>query len=343
MLFRNEADGTFTDVTKSAGVFNPNGKSLSVIADDFNGDGWADLVITNDTQPNFLYINNQDGTLTNRALSSGIAYDENGLARAGMGVSVSDVTNAGQRSIAIGNFAGEPVSLYTQSGINTFIDRAGSTRLSKPTSKVLTFGVLFADFNLDGFDDLILANGHIEPDIGRTREGWTFAQAPLLFLNNSQGQFVDVSTASGESFQPPMVGRGLCVADIDDDGDLDVLITANGGRPRLLRNDLNNEYKAIRVRLVGKAPNYDALGARIRAEIGDKTVYRFLTTGGSYLSQSELTVTIGVGSGSTVDRLEVRWPDGTTEVFESLEVTGDRSATYVIQQDAGIRPANRRS
>ncbi|MFQ5495804.1 MAG: FG-GAP repeat domain-containing protein, partial [Phycisphaerae bacterium] len=184
VLFRNDGDGTFTDVTKPAGLFNADGKSMSVLTDDFNDDGWPDLVVTNDTQPNFLYINNTDGTFTDQALSAGVAYDENGLARAGMGVSATDLTNQGSRSIAIGNFSGEPLSLYTQTDGRTFVDLAGATRLSRPTNRVLSFGVLFADLNLDGFDDLLLANGHIEPSIAAVREGWTFAQPPQLFLNN---------------------------------------------------------------------------------------------------------------------------------------------------------------
>ncbi len=331
VLFRNDGGGAFTDVTKSTGLFNPKGKSLSVLADDFNDDGWPDLVVTNDTQPNFLYINNTDATFTDRALSAGVAYDENGLARAGMGVSVTDLTNSGARSIAIGNFSGEPVSLYTQAGVDAFIDRAGAMRLTKPTTRVLTFGVLFADFNLDGFDDLVLANGHIEPDIARVKEGWTFAQPVQLFLNNRAGRFVDVTGDIGDALLRPMVGRSVVSADIDGDGDLDVLVAANGGSPRLLRND-HPAARVVRVRLIGRGKNPAAIGARLRATIGGMTQTRFVSTGGSYLGQSELVPTFGLGEATVIDRLEVRWPDGTVEQVEHLAAR----AIYTVKRGRGI-------
>ena len=341
VLFRNNLDGTFTDVTKEAGVFNSNGKSLSVVADDFNDDGWPDLVVTNDTQPNFLYMNNTDGTFTDRALSAGIAYDENGLARAGMGVSVTDLTNSGQRCIAIGNFSGEPMSLYTQAGVDTFIDRAGGMRLTRPTTTSLTFGALFADFNLDGYDDLITSNGHIEPEIARIREGWTFAQPVQLFLNNRAGRFVEITDESGSGLSSPMVGRALATADIDGDGDLDVLVAANGGSPRLLRNDQVGDVHVVRVHLIGRAPNLAAIGSRLRADYSGMTVTRFVSTGGSYLSQSEHTATFGLGDASSIEKLEVRWPDGASDQFEDLSADAMNGVTYTIEQGKGIIGTNR--
>jgi len=332
VLFRNEGDGKFTDATKQAGVFNREGKSLGVVADDFNDDGWPDLVITNDTQPNFLYINNQDGTFTDRALSTGVAYDENGLARAGMGVSVANLDNRGSKSIAIGNFSGEPISLYTQMGMETFLDRAGATRLSKPTTTTLTFGLLFADFNLDGFEDLILANGHIEPEIEHIRETWKFAQRPQLFLNNRSGQFVEVTDQAGAPFASKIVGRSVVTADIDGDGDLDVLLTANGGAAKLLRNERSKDANVVRVRLIGSGKNTNALGAALRAEIAGVIQSRFVTTGGSYLSQSELTATFGLGQTTSITSLTVRWPDGSQAEFPNLAA----GSLYVIQQGKGV-------
>ena len=331
-LFTNNGDGTFADTTKQAGVYNPAGKSMGVISADLNDDGWPDIVVTNDTQPNFLYLNNQNGTFTDHGLSAGVAYDESGLARAGMGVGIADLTNAGRCSIAIGNFSGEPVSLYTQAGIGTFIDKAGATRLTKPTTATLTFGLTFADFNLDGFEDLMLANGHIEPEIEHVRRGWTFEQSPQLFLNNGRGQFVEVGEEAGEGFRRPMVGRGLSTADIDDDGDLDAVIATVGGAPRLLRNDLPPGNNVVRVRLVGAGKNRAAVGARLRATLGGQTQTRYITTGGSYLSQSELTATFGLGAAETIDRLEIRWPDG-----ESQDVAGlAADALYTIERGTGV-------
>ncbi|MFQ5413224.1 MAG: CRTAC1 family protein [Phycisphaerae bacterium] len=332
VLFRNDGDDTFTDVTKQAGVFNPDGKSMSVVTDDFNGDGWPDIVVTNDTQPNFLYINGQDGTFADRALSAGVAYDEDGLARAGMGVSVADVNNSGMRSIAIGNFSGESLSLYTQVAAGVFVDRAGAAGLSKPTQVPLTFGVCFADLDLDGYEDLIQANGHIEPDIARVREGWTFAQRAQVFLNDRGGRFVDVSADAGAPFQREIVGRSAAVADIDGDGDLDVLLTTNGGGPMLLRNDLVPRRHVVRVRLRDAGMNRDGIGARVTATIGDVTCTRFIRTGGSYLSQSELVATLGLGSAAAVTRLEIRWPDGSTEQHRNLAA----GAVYTIRRGAGV-------
>lgn len=332
VLFRNEGGGQFIDVSKQAGVFNREGKSLGVVADDFNNDGWPDLVITNDTQPNFLYINNQDGTFTDRALSAGVAYDENGLARAGMGVSVADLDNRGAKSIAIGNFSGEPVSLYTQMGMETFLDRGGATRLSKPTTTALTFGLLFADFNLDGFEDLILANGHIEPEIEHIRETWEFAQRPQLFLNNRGGQFVEITDRAGAPFQSKIVGRAVATADFDGDGDLDLLLTANGGPTKLLRNERSKDANVVRVRLIGSGKNTNALGAVLRAEIAGVSQTRYITTGGSYLSQSELTATFGMGQATSITRLTVRWPDGSQGEFPNPAA----GSLYVIQQGQGV-------
>jgi len=332
VLFRNEGGGNFIDVSKQAGVFNREGKSLGVVTDDFNNDGWPDLVITNDTQPNFLYINSQDGTFTDRALSAGVAYDENGLARAGMGVSVADLDNRGSKSIAIGNFSGEPVSLYTRMGMETFLDRAGATRLSKPTTTALTFGLLFADFNLDGFEDLILANGHIEPEIEHIRETWEFAQRPQVFLNNRTGQFVEVTDRAGAPFASKIVGRSVAAADIDGDGDLDVLLTANGGPAKLLRNECSKDANVVRLRLIGSGRNTNALGAALRAEIGGVTQTRYVTTGGSYLSQSELTATFGLGQATSITRLLVRWPDGSQAEFPDLAA----GSLHAIQQGKGV-------
>ena len=311
-LYRNDGSLPFSDVTEAAGVSNPEGKSLGVAVADFDADGWPDLVVANDTQRNFLYRNHGDGTFTDIAVRAGVAFDEAGRARAGMGVAVADLTGEGRWSIAIGNFAHEPLALFTQIGDDLFQDRAGAARLTRPTLGPLTFGVLFADFDLDGHPDLIVANGHIEPGVSAVQADQTFEQAPQLFLGDGTGRFSDVSELVGEAFTTPVVGRGLATADIDGDGDLDVLLTVNGGAPRLFRNDVNPGSAAwIELRLEGAHPNLDALGAMVvvYAEAGVQREY--VGAGSSYLSQSVLNpLRFAVGEAVVVDSVVVHWPQG---------------------------------
>ncbi len=309
-LYRNLEGRSFEDVTAAAGVLNPDGKSLGVAVEDFNADGWPDIVVANDTYQNFLYLNDGDGTFTDVAVRAGVAFDEFGRARAGMGIDVADVTSRGPLSIAIGNFSNEPLSLYTQIGDDLFQDLAGSARLTRATLQRLTFGLLFADLDLDGFVDLLAGNGHIEPGINAVQSDVTFAQPLQLFWNNRRGQFVAVSGQVGAGFGEEIVARGIATADIDRDGDLDVLVTVNGGSPRLLRNDLPTaEANWLRIRLRGASPNLDAVGAVVTLFAGDLVQRRMVRTGSSYLSQSEINpFLIGLGGRTQADSILVRWP-----------------------------------
>jgi len=317
-LYRSSNGRSFTDVTAEAGVYNPDGKSLGVAVEDFNDDAWPDIAVANDTYQNFLYLNDGDGTFTDVAPRAGVAFDEFGRARAGMGIDVADVTSQGRLSIAIGNFSNEPVSLYTQIGGGLFQDLAGSARLTRATLQPLTFGLLFADLDLDGFVDLLLGNGHIEPEINAVQSDITFAQPLQLFWNDRRGQFISVSNQVGDGFGEAMVARGIATADIDGDGDLDVLVTVNGGPPRLLRNDLPpSESNWIRIRLRGSGPNLDAVGAVVSVFAGDLIQRRMVRTGSSYLSQSEINpLLIGLGERPRADSVLVRWPtSGAVERF----------------------------
>jgi enediyne biosynthesis protein E4 len=330
-LYRNAEGKYFEDITEEGGLLNEQGKSLGVAIADFNGDHWPDIVIVNDTQPNFLYMNQGDGTFLNQAIIAGIGYDETGRARAGMGVDVADIRNDGRQAIAIGNFSGEPISLYTQIGNgDLFQDLAGSARLTRPSLLQLTFGLHFVDLNLDGFLDLVAVNGHIEPEINIVQKDITFAQKPQLYLNDN-GKFIDISKQVGQAFDEPVVGRGLASADIDNDGDPDLLIMVNGGSPKLLRNDTENDLKYVKVRLKGSMPNWQAIGAKVNLWTGGMRQQRLVRTGSSYLSQSEVnTLIFGLGENQKADSLTVTWPtSGAVSTLKDLPA----GEVYIIEEE----------
>lgn len=332
VFYRNQGDGTFADETEAAGFLAPDGKSLGVTIDDFNADGWLDVVIANDTSPNFLFMNQGDGVFLESALLAGIAYDENGKTRAGMGIDTAPLFE-GQNAITIGNFSHEPISLYTWQANTFFVDYAGRARLSRPSLLSLTFGLHYLDYDLDGALDLAIANGHIEPDIEKVETNVTFAQSSQLFRNMDNQSFVEVTHKVGEDFFSPMVGRGLAYGDVDGDGDLDMLITNCNGAPRLLRNDNAAEASNwVRFTLEGQAPNTDAIGAKVNLVRGDEVVSRWVRTGSSYLSQSELTVTFGLGNTAEYDQLLIIWPDGTESVHDGNEFPANQHHQISLQR-----------
>ena len=304
---------------------------MGVAMTDFESDGLVDLVITNDTQPNFLLHNLGGGRFEERGLAAGIGYDETGRARAGMGVDIASVENDGVLSIAIGNFSREALSLYRQAAGAVFVDAAGKARLVQSTLRPLTFGLRFFDYDLDGLQDLILANGHIEPDINAVQKEINYEQVPQLFWNAGAGQLLDASEKTGGLFLQGLVARGLAVGDFDADGDLDVLMSSNGGPAYLLRNE-GPTGNAVALDLTGKTPNLDAIGARVKATVGEQLQTRMVRTGSSYLSHSPLTLTFGLGAAQQIDRLEIRWPDGSVEQLPSIAA----GARYDIAQGQGI-------
>jgi len=330
-LFHNRGDGTFEDVTASSGIFDSSSKSLGVALLDYDRDGWPDLLVTNDTQPNKLYRNQHNGTFKDVAVEAGIAFSAEGRARAGMGVDVADFDNSGNPGIAITNFDNEMTGLYRMSGGGNYVDVAMQSGVGMASKDRLGFGCLFLDADLDGTLDLAVVNGHID-DTVRNVSGVGYAQPPQLFLNSGKGTFADVASAIGGSFSQSIVGRGLAFGDYDRDGDLDLLITTNNGPAYLYRNDQTGGNHSIRFSLVGTKSNRDGIGATVRIFHGGSSQSRLVKAGSSYLSQSELPVTFGVGKRDRIDRVVIDWPSGRTEEYKGLAV----GRSYLCVEAKGI-------
>jgi len=334
-LFHNRGNGTFEDVTAASGIFDSSSKSLGVALFDENQDGWPDLLVANDTQPNKLYRNQYNGTLKDAAVEAGLAFSSEGKARAGMGVDVADFDNSGMPGVAITNFDNEMIGLYRLSG-KSFEDIAPQSGVGIASRNSLGFGCVFLDVNLDGWLDFAVANGHIDETVRNIRGNVGYAQPPQLFLNRGKGMFREVAAEVGGGFDQPKVGRGLAYADFDRDGDLDLLITTNNGPVYLYRTDLLNRNRSIRFRLVGTKSNRDAIGARVRVFVDGSTQSRMVKGGSSYLSQSELPLTFGLEKRDRIDRVVIDWPSGRTEEYKNLAA----GRCYECTEGAGIAPQN---
>jgi len=332
-LFHNRGNGTFEDVTATSGIFDSSSKSLGVALFDQNQDGWPDLLVANDTQPNKLYRNQHNGTFKDSAVEAGIAFSSEGKARAGMGVDVADFDNSGTPGVAITNFDNEMIGLYRLSG-RSFEDIAPQSGLGIASRNSLGFGCSFLDVNLDGWLDFAVANGHIDETVRNIRGNVGYAQPPQLFLNNGKASFREVASEVGGSFDQPKVGRGLAYSDFDRDGDLDLLITTNNGPAHLYRNDQQSGNRSIRFRLVGTKSNRDAIGAIITVHTGGLTQTRMVKGGSSYLSQSELPVTFGLEKHDRVERVVIHWPSGQTEDYKNLSA----GRLYVCTEAKGVAP-----
>jgi len=332
-LFRNRGNGTFEDVTATSGIFDTSSKSLGVAMLYYDGDGWPDLFVANDTQPNKLYRNMKNGTFKDVAVETGLAFSADGKARAGMGVDTGDFDNTGRPGLAITNFDNEMIGLYKAMKPGTYEDVAMRAGIGSPSRTSLGFGCVLADIDLDGALDLIVANGHIDDTVRNIRGNVGYAQAPHLFLNQGNGTFRDVATDAGIDFANPRVGRGLAYGDFDRDGDLDLLVTTNNGPAMLFRNDQVAGNRSVRFRLVGTKSNRDAIGAVVQIFYGGTSQSRMVKSGSSYLSQSELPVTFGVGKRDQVERVVISWPSGRTEEFKNVA----SGKAYDCTEGAGLK------
>ena len=336
-FYLNNGDGTFTDRTEAAGFLPTPGKTLGVSMLDYNEDGWIDLAVANDQERDLLYENNGDGTFTERGVASGIAYSEDGVARAGMGIDAGVVDTTGETSVFVGNFSREMIGVYRHLRNGLFTDRATISQVGRSSLLSLTFGLFLVDAELDGDLDLFAANGHVQADIEEVSSVIRYRQPAQLFLNDGTGRFEEMPARSGP-FALPLAARGAAYGDYDRDGDVDLLITENDGKAFLWRNDVRPTAAVerphyLRVHLTGTESNRDGIGARVELEADGEVQERLVRSGSSYLAASELAVTFGLGATAQVDRLTVHWPSGQTDRIRDVEAN---QAVYVVEGD-GMR------
>jgi hypothetical protein len=330
-VWHNLGGGKFEDATQKAGLSDPTSKSLGVAILDYNGDGWPDILLANDTQPNKLYLNKQNGTFEEKAVAAGIAFSEDGVARAGMGVDAADYDRSGRPSLIITNFANQMLSLYHNEGNGLFVDEAPRSEVGRNTLVTLGFGCFFFDYDNDGWPDIFVADGHIENEIERVQKRVSYAEPPHLFRNLGGGKFEEVTAHVGAAFASPKVARGAAYADIDNDGALDVLVTTNGGRAWLFHNEGGTNH-SLRVKLVGTKSNRDGIGAVVRVTSEGVKQWQLLRSGSSYLSQSELVLTFGLGGATKAEVVEVQWPSGQVDKFPG--VAADQMVT--VEEGKGV-------
>jgi len=319
ILYRNNGDGTFTDVSRAAGIYRPDGKGLGVVFGDYDGDGWIDIYVANDSTPNFLFHNKGKGVFEEVGLLAGVAVGSDGQALAGMGTDMGDVDGDGLLDIFVTNLDRQTHNLYRNLGKGLFADVTFESGVGEATLPFVGFGAVFFDYDNDTDLDLAIANGDVIDNVSLFRDSTSYEQRNLLLQNDGMGKFRDVGPASGPGFALKKPSRSLSAADIDNDGDLDLLIGNVGQTADLLRNDGGNNSNSLSIRTVGSKSNRDGIGARLKLTIGGKVLLQEVRAGSSYLSQSDLRVHFGMGKAPRAERLEIRWPSGAVEMLQDVE------------------------
>jgi enediyne biosynthesis protein E4 len=318
VLFHNNGDGTFANVTKSAKIFQPNGKNLSVGAADYDDDGWPDLFVANDGVELYLYRNNKNGTFTDVATTTGVALTADGVTMAAMCISHGDYDNNGTLDLYISDFQDVPDRVFRNDGKGFYDEVSEQVGIAKPTLSVLSFGGGFFDNDNDEWLDIFIANGHVYPEVEQAIPGTRYKQINQLFHNNGKGNFIEVTNNSGDGFVKPYAARGVAFADFDNDGDLDMIVANNDDPPLLLHNSGGTGNHFLNIKLVGAKSNRDATGARIKLRAGINTQIREISAGGSYFSHSDLRAHFGLGQKKTIESVEILWPSGQRQFFKNV-------------------------
>jgi hypothetical protein len=333
VLYHNNGDGTFTDVTRSAGIKDPGYYGFGVLFSDLDNDGWPDIFVANDSTPNLLFHNNGNGTFSEKGLVAGVALSGDGREQAGMGVDAGDYAGDGHLGLVVTHFSHDYTTLYENGSSGFFTDVSYAAGLAGKAGQYLGWGVGFVDLDNDGWLDLFIANGHVYPEVDKHGLGTRYLQRKQLFLNLGARRFRDITDEVGGGLLIEKSSRGAAFGDFDNDGDIDAVVINLNDRPTLLRNDTVNGNHWVTIRLVGTRSNRDAIGARIQIDSGGRTQTTEVRSGGSYLSHNDLRAHFGLGASARVERLQIRWPSGLVETVNGLQA--DRF--YEILEGQGVR------